>query len=553
MSKTQQELTLLLEQLIGQGEHEVIEFKRAANNYDLDKLGQYVSALANEANLRSTKQAWLVFGVHDEGSIEGTQLRSLPRQLGKLKHEIAQGTSLNHGIREIHELLHAQGRVLLCEIAPAPAGIPVAWKGKYCARDGESLSELNISKLDEIRMQISGDWSAETVAAATISDLDPGALGIARETFVDRNPSIPVEEVNSWSDAELLDALGLLVGGQLTRAAILLLGDQQASRYFGQIMPEITWVLSDEDRVYEHFGLPFLTVGTRVYERVRNYQIRLLQPDALLQTEVQKYDRQSILEAIHNCIAHMNYRDGARTLVEEHEDKLVIENPGEFYDGEPQDYLLGKRRARRYRNPALVQAMTKLYMIDHVGFGIKRIGSSQTKRFLPLPDYLLAEDSVRLTIYGAQIDTNYSELLMQRTDLDLVDIFALDRVQKSLPIDADALRRLRRLKLVEGRAPRVYISAAIASATGAEAEYMRVRDLEDMHLMTLISDYVAKFGPAPRADLDAFIWEKLHASLTDAQKDNKVKHLLRKLKAEGRVEVIGAKRGARWQIPKTTG
>ncbi len=548
MTKSQEELSQLLTQLIARGEHEVIEFKRAKNNYDIDKLGQYVSALANEANLHSASQAWLVFGVHDDGRIEGTQYRALPKQLGSLKHEVAQGTSLNHGIREIHELIHEQGRVLLCEIAPAPAGIPVAWKGKYCARDGESLTELNISKLDEIRMQISGDWSAEVVAGATISDLDPVALEKAREGFAAHNPAIPAEEINAWSDEEMLDALGLLVGKQLTRAALLLLGKGQSSRFFGQIMPEITWILSDEERVYEHFGLPFLTVGSRVNERVRNYQIRLLHPNALMQTEIQKYDRQSILEAVHNCIAHMNYREGARVLVEEHEDKLVFENSGEFYDGEPRDYLLDKRRARRYRNPALVQAMTSMNMIDHVGYGIRRISSSQAKRFLPLPDFSLTEDSVRLTIYGAQIDKNYSELLMQHTDLDLVDIFALDRVQKSLLIDRDAVKRLRQRKLVEGRVPNLHISASIARATGDEANYFRVRAIEDAHFEKLIVDYLQQLGPTPKKELETNLWEKLPAVLDDGQRRNKVKNLLAKLRRQGAIESVVSATGTRWRI-----
>ena len=548
MTKSQVELGQLLTQLIARGEHEVVEFKRAKNNYDIDKLGQYVSALANEANLHSASQAWLVFGVHDDGRIEGTQYRALPKQLGSLKHEVAQGTSLNHGIREIHELIHEQNRVLLCEIAPAPAGIPVAWKGRYCARDGESLTELNISKLDEIRMQISGDWSAEVVAGATISDLDPVALEKAREGFAAHNPAIPAEEINAWSDEEMLDALGLLVGKQLTRAALLLLGKGQSSRFFGQIMPEITWILSDEERVYEHFGLPFLTVGSRVNERVRNYQIRLLHPNALMQTEIQKYDRQSILEAVHNCIAHMNYREGARVLVEEHEDKLVFENSGEFYDGEPRDYLLDKRRARRYRNPALVQAMTSMNMIDHVGYGIRRISSSQAKRFLPLPDFSLTEDSVRLTIYGAQIDKNYSELLMQHTDLDLVDIFALDRVQKSLLIDRDAVKRLRQRKLVEGRVPNLHISASIARATGDEANYFRVRAIEDAHFEKLIVDYLQQLGPTPKKELETNLWEKLPAVLDDGQRRNKVKNLLAKLRRQGAIESVVSATGTRWRI-----
>lgn len=235
-------------------------------------------------------------------------------------------------------------------------------------------------------------------------------------------------------------------------------------------------------------------------------------------------------------------------LVEEHEDKLVFENSGEFYDGEPRDYLLDKRRARRYRNPALVQAMTNMNMIDHVGYGIRRISGSQAKRFLPLPDYALTEDSVRLTIYGAQIDKKYSELLMQHTDLDLVDIFALDRVQKSLPIDLDAAKRLRQRKLVEGRFPNLHISASIARATGDEANYFRVRAIEDAHFEKLIVDYLQQLGPTSKKELETNLWEKLPAALDDGQRGNKVKNLLAKLRRQGAIESVASARGTRWRI-----
>ena len=47
-------------------EDEVVEFKKAENNFDFDDLGKYFSALSNEANLRDKGFAWLVFGVHDK-------------------------------------------------------------------------------------------------------------------------------------------------------------------------------------------------------------------------------------------------------------------------------------------------------------------------------------------------------------------------------------------------------------------------------------------------------------------------------------------------------
>lgn len=39
-------------------ENEVVEFKEAKNQFDINKLGQYFSALCNEANLLEHKNAY---------------------------------------------------------------------------------------------------------------------------------------------------------------------------------------------------------------------------------------------------------------------------------------------------------------------------------------------------------------------------------------------------------------------------------------------------------------------------------------------------------------
>lgn len=83
---------------------------------------------------------------------------------------------------------------------------------------------------------------------------------------------------------------------------------------------------------------------------------------------------------------------------------------GEFYDGAPDDYTLVERTPRKYRNPFLVEAMTELNLIGHLGYGIHRIVRDQVRRFVPLPDYDLEPDQgeVRLTIPGAVIDEAYT-------------------------------------------------------------------------------------------------------------------------------------------------
>jgi ATP-dependent DNA helicase RecG len=75
-------------------ENEVVEFKKAENNFDFDDLGKYFSALSNEANLRDKSFAWLVFGVHDKTrEILGTTFKNSMKSLQKLKQDLSQHTT----------------------------------------------------------------------------------------------------------------------------------------------------------------------------------------------------------------------------------------------------------------------------------------------------------------------------------------------------------------------------------------------------------------------------------------------------------------------------
>jgi ATP-dependent DNA helicase RecG len=91
--KMNDELLNTLHGLIRDWEHEVVEFKQANNDYDKDKIGQYFSAISNEANLKGLQFGWLVFGVDNKTrKIVGSDYRE-KRGLETLKHEISQNTT----------------------------------------------------------------------------------------------------------------------------------------------------------------------------------------------------------------------------------------------------------------------------------------------------------------------------------------------------------------------------------------------------------------------------------------------------------------------------
>lgn len=547
-----QALQALLDSLIECWENEVVEFKRAGNDYSTDAIGKYFSALANEANLRNQERAWLVFGVdnHSRKAV-GSDYRSKAENLHSLKMQISDATEPSITLRNIHELLLTEGRVLLFEIPAAPLGMPIAWKGHYYARAGESLTHLGLDKLDEIRRQVgAADWSAQVVAGATLAHLDVAALSRARESFAKKYANrFAADEVMNWSVATFLDRAKLTRDGQITRTTLLLLGKLESAHLLSPHPAQMTWKLEGPERAYEHFGLPFLLNSSGLYQKIRNIQIRILPEDQLLAIELAKYDQKIVLEALHNCIAHQDYNRNGRIIVTEFPDRLVLENDGSFFEGLPADYIAGTKTPRRYRNPFLAQAMAELNMIDTMGYGIYEMHLGQARRFFPMPDYDLSEpQAVRMTIHGRVVDPAYSRLLIQKTDLALVDILALDRVQKRLPLDAAMVKHLRKAGLIEGKRPNLYVSATVAKATASKADYIRTRGQDDAFYKQMIIDLLTQFGSATRKDIDQLLSNKLSDALDDAQKETKIGRLLTSLRRAERIKNDGSRKAPVWVL-----
>jgi ATP-dependent DNA helicase RecG len=548
-----------LDSLIAGWEGECVEFKEANDNYPTQDIGKYFSALANEANLRGVESAWLVFGVSNRRQVVGTSFRREPARLQGLKHQIAQETDPGTSFREIHELVTPEGhRVLLFEIPAAPRGIPIACKGHYFARNGESLSALSLAKQDEIRAQSIGeDWSSVICPAATLADLSPEAIAKAREIFTAKySDRIPPETIRDWDDPTFLEKAALAVNGKLRRACLLLLGRPESAHHIGPAVAEMSWKLEGPELAYEHFGPPFLLATSLLYQRIRNIRLTLLPPGQMIPLELAKYDQRIVLEALHNCIAHQDYTRGERILVIERPTELVFQNAGGFFDGAPRDYVASNRTPTRYRNRALAQAMVHLRMIDTMGFGIRDVMfKGQARRFFPLPDYDLGDPGhVVLRIQGRFIDENYSRALLTHDDLPWPEILALDAIQKGVEPDEETLTALRRKGLIEGRKPALHVAASVAAATGDTAEYIRHRAFDDSYYCDLILKYLATFGQGRRADFERLLAGKLSDVLNDRQKSAKVHNLLQKMRRQGKILSEGRTLGGIWKaVPTASG
>ncbi|STZ63177.1 Divergent AAA domain [Moraxella lacunata] len=526
-------------ELLTQIESEVIEFKEAQNSFDDDKLGKYFSALSNEANLRGLDCAWLIFGVKDNHKVIGSRYKNTEKELLAVKKMIADNTNNNISFKEIYTLNYQGKRIVLFEIPPALKGIPTTWKGHYYARQGESLTSLDLHKIEQIRNQQNmSDWSAGIVENASIDDLSMEAIAFARIKYAEKHPDLK-QEIEGWDNITFLNKAKLTIKGKITRTAIILLGLPESEVLINPATPTMTWILKDRDGIekdYQHFGSPLLLNVDKLASKIRNLKYRYIKQGTLFPEEIDQYDGFVIREALHNAIAHQDYQLGGKiSIVEFESGRIVFKNKGRFIPNDVWQVISSDAPEERYRNRFLANAMVNLKMIDTIGSGIKKMFLVQKERYFPLPDYDLSNDSVQVSIEGKILDINYAQKLASLPDLSLYDIFLLDRVQKKLPISDEQAKNLKKLGLIEGRKPNYCISADVAEVSDEQVHYMHHTAFDDQYYKDLIIKYLQTFTEAGAQKFRELLYQKFPDGLSEEQKHHKVKNLLQALKRAGKI------------------
>ena len=526
------------------------EFKNLKNSFcgdEKDDVISYVSAIAN------MEGGFLVVGVHDKTlEIVGTDTYNYDRQKTILRLTDRCANLSSEGL-DIEEFItdDTKKKVWVISIPKHRPKLPVYAHDKAWQRIEDSLVELTSERLNAILEETSPtyDWSAETIIEATLDDLDPRALQKAREEYKSVHPRL-AEEVDAWSDMELLGRAGVAVKGKLTRAAILLLGKPTAVHYLAPSVATVTWVLvdeHDEKRDYEHFTIPFLLTVDEALAKIRNLNQRILPGGTLFPDIVKQYDEYSIREILHNAIAHQDYTMQERVTMVETPNSVTFSNGGYFLPGSVRNAIEQTGPQKYYRNYALCQGMVSFNMIDTIGRGIRKVFTEQQKRYFPMPDYQIdqAKKEVSVKIYGKLINEQYYRLLKANPDLSLYDCIALDMVQKHETIDKDIAARLRKLHLVEGRYPKLFLSAYTAKTVDnkeLKTEYIRNKSFNDLHFKDMIVQYLRSFGGATRSELNTLLQTKLSDVLTEEQKIRKIGNMLSALKKDGVIRLSEKKK-----------
>ncbi|HDQ99966.1 MAG TPA: transcriptional regulator [candidate division WOR-3 bacterium] len=549
---SQAELVELVDRLRAKPhETEWLEFKGEA--CAPQRIGEYLSGLANSAALKRKLRGYLVFGVENKThKVIGTNHNPESEKSNgqPLLLWLTMGLAPRVDLR-VTRFEHPDGHVVVFDVEAAHDR-PVEFRGTAYVRVSECLTQLR-EHPEKVRAiwNLRTDWTAQVCERASLDDLDPDAIAMARKQFAEKHPA-QVEEAAHWDDEAFLNKAKLAVQGAVTNTAVLLLGRPEAATLLAPAVARISWLLRDDknqEKDYAHFGTPFILQVDRVLKRIRNLTIRAMPSGTLFPKEISQYDLWVIREALHNCIAHQDYGLAGRINLVETPTTVRLSNMGSFIPGSVERVIGLDAPPEYYRNRFLAEAMVNLNMIDTQGGGIKKMFRTQAGRFFPLPDYDLSQQSrVEVSIEGRILDERYTRLLMERTDLDLTTMMLLDKVQKRNRIPREAHRRLKSDGLVEGRYPNLIVAKPIAQATGQKARHTRDSGFNQQYYLDLVVKLVKEHGPVTRKDIDELLLDKLPGVLSAEQRRSKIHNLLTRLSREGRICNTAGRRYPSWRI-----
>lgn len=542
---------------IGFKESLTIEFKSDRNKLSDAEIIDVVVAFAN------TDGGNLYLGVEDNGDISG---------LHKGRGDFAQLAALiaNKTVPPVAVAIVAlEGDVPALAIkVPRMKSIVASSSGKVLRRrlkaDGapENVPLYPFEIANRLSSLSLLDYSAQPTPDATCADLD--AVERERLRNVIRSNSGGEQNLLELTDEELDKALRLVavVDGKLTPtyAGLLLLGKKDRLRELMPTAEASVQVLSGTDiKVNESFFLPILAAFEKISDSINAWNHEEEAQLGLFRVAIPDIDRRAFREALVNAFCHRDYSLLGRVRVQLGDEGLTISNPGGFIEGISSDRLLDAEP--HGRNPALADALKRIGLAERTGRGIDRIFEGSLLYGRLLPDYgESTENMVKLFIPKSAPDKEFLKMIAEvqkklGRSLPLVSLLILNALKTLRRADAHeiaaeisleetkvkaALESLTETGLTEaagGGRNRCYILSSKAyNSAGNAAGYIRQTDIDEIRYPELTVKLAKKQGHVSRKD----VADLLQISPPQAYR------LLRRLAAEGRLQLAGKGRNAKY-------
>jgi ATP-dependent DNA helicase RecG len=345
----------------------------------------------------------VVFGVADRVTGRQKAILGVPPEIDVNLLKKAVYDQTDPKIMPVFEELHvpeATGRLLVMQIHP---GLPpyTDSAGKGTIRIGKDCQPLTGTIRRKIAVETGeNDFTAETVASVDSALLSPTGLETLRALA--RTERAP-DDLLKLGDLDLLDALGLVKGKKLSRAAILLAGTEQALR---EHVPGYNWTFlqmkSDTEYIIREDRVsPIPASVRRIEELLLPFNPITTLEQGLFHFEYRTWPEVALREALMNAFCHLDFRIAGPVMTKLYADRIEISNNGGFIGGISPDNILHHQPAAR--NPLLVDALTRLRLVNRSNLGISRMFSALLVEGKEPPVIQEIGDSVCVTFYKREL------------------------------------------------------------------------------------------------------------------------------------------------------
>lgn len=518
-------------------EHEHLEFKEARTTFRFDDAADYCIALANEGGGK------LILGVTDSPPRQVVGSRAF-RNTHKTQKRLLDSIHLRI---DLEEMDHPDGRVVVLHVPSRPIGMPLARDGRYLMRSGESLVGMTPDQIWRIHEEGQPDFSASICANATPEDLAAEAVRDLREAWRRKSGNSRIDDL---SDEQILADLGLVRAEDVTYAALILLGSEDALRRHLVCAEIIFEYRSDESSIRHQerrgFLRGFLLCKDDIWEAINRRNDMEHYQDGLWLRDIPVFNEAVVREAILNAVSHRDYRLQGPVFVRQFPRKLEVLSPGGLPAGVTVENILETQAAR---NPLLASVLEKIGLIERSGQGVDLMFSHSLREGKALPDYSRTDEhQVYLRLPGEIQDPSFVRFLEaigqdEQISFATEDLMILDLLRRERPVPdrlRDRLARLIDAGVVERRGRKKYIlSQDYYRFVDEPGTYTRVAGLDREKCRLLLLQHIEESGDEGSRMRDLM---DVVPHLTRDQ----VRTLVNDLRADGLVHCVGVTRNARW-------
>jgi len=529
-----------LEELIIFKEGEHLEFKEAKNNFHFETLVKYCAALANEGGGK------VVLGVTDKRprSVVGSQAFEQPE---RTRSGLIEKLHLNVDFSMVN---HPDGRVLIFHVPTRPIGNPVKYEGIYWQREGDSLIAMSEDRLRGIFAEAGHDFSADICASATLDDLDTEAIENFRKRWINKSGN---QGLSTLTQEQLLNDAEALVDGDVTYAALILFGTQKAlGRHLAQAEVIFEYRASDASgpaQQRKEFRQGFFSFYDELWNLInlRN-DIQHFQA-GLFVLDIPTFSERVIREAVLNAVSHRDYQLGGSVFIRQYPRRLLLESPGGFPVGITEENILNRQLPRNRR---IADIFSKCGLVERSGQGMNLMFELSIQESKPRPDFTGTDQyQVVLNLSGEVQDPRFLQFLEKvgRETLDLFstdDFLLLDHIHRERRVPDQLQTRLQSLvekgvveRFGRGRGVKYILSRRYYKMVNEKGAYTRKKGLDRETNKALLLKHIEE-NRGSGSKLQELM--QVLPALTMPQ----VQALLRDLKSEGGIHVVGRTRAALW-------